>query len=393
MKSIFVGDLHASLKLPYARINKDTTTSDRLEDVLDVIHQVRNYAFNHEIRRVFILGDLFDQRHPDAPTLVNVARSLRYLIGDKKGQPERQVWLLPGNHDAHDRAGLIYSLGMFGELRVNGLNVAAQPTSLLAGGIEFSMIPWLPRNLFIEKVKSITCDPKTPSVLLFHQDVLSAVSNSYRVEKGIDPSRLSKWDCWLAGHIHTPQKIGSGRYIGAPLHLRFSDANDPIPERGFFVLDHTQLRKDPSKPDLALEMVKVQAPKFVRWRFIEDDDVSPYELAEDLLPELLDELEEEDSPTYLEIIIEGERKGVVKARTLVRQVLDTVERVEFRHIKVSSIVTDDGLSERIRKTVTEPGKLATPIELCRAFVDASKATLPEEFDADELINFAEGVMS
>jgi len=203
----------------------------------------------------------------------------------------------------------------------------------------------------------------------------------------------------LSGHIHKVQSFEHGGYLGSPLHLRFTDADDHGTERGFWVLDHEAFiasvgADDDAPPMRALTLVRTHAPRFVRWRFINDGDTGPEALAADLLPELLDELDDDAVPVYLEVIIEGPRAKVDAARKLVRLAIDKGEiEVELRYVKIASVVTDDGASERIREAITDPGKLAIPIELSRAFVKASEPTLPDGITADDLMEFAAEVVA
>ena len=402
MKSLFVSDLHAALRLPFADVSPDGTTSDRLRDVLAVIADVKRVAEIQEVETIFILGDLFDKRHPDAPTLVAVARALKSLIGvDEDGMIFREVWILPGNHDAHDRSGKIYSLGMFEELRVPGLNVATKPTSAIIGEIEFILAPWVPETIFFDSIGlKPRIDLPYPRVFCIHQTIRGAVDGTYTAKSGLDAAEFEKHSASLvlSGHIHTPQVFGdSGRYLGSPLHLRFTDADDKEP-RGFWLLDHeklTHLAKKNASCLLALTQIEARAPKFVRWRFLadEDDDVTSEGLARDLLPDLLEELREDvldkTSPgPYLEVIVEGDRHDVEAATEFVKASLDDYTGA-LRFRRISRIVLDDGASDRVREAATTTGKIASSGELADAYVDA----MGDELDPELLKEFAREVLS
>lgn len=395
--ALFVSDLHAGLKLPHAELAADATTSDRLEDVLDVIAQVRDYAVEHNIGHVFILGDLFDQRHPAAPTLVQTAKALVDLVsappakppkrkararGSSSGPGHRKVYILPGNHDAHDRAGRVYSVDLYDALAVQGIEVIGMDWHRLIEGIAFSAIPWVPDRLFRRKLDHYATSflhPDAKNVLLFHQSVQGARDGAH-VAGGAcaAPAAFDPFDLALSGHIHEPQRLGVVQYLGAPLHLRFTDAGRP---RGFWAMGE----------NAEIEFVETRFPRFVRWRFIEDEDVGPDELAESLLPELVAELESL-APVYLEVIVEGEKDPVDEAAAMTRKALEGLESSLVRRARVNIVYTDQGASERVRKAATAPGEVASPEDLVAAFVAASVAKHPEGATSTELVDFAREVL-
>lgn len=393
---IFLSDLHGGLRLPHAKVAPDASTSDRLEDVLDVIKQVERYAKKHEVEHIFVLGDVFDKQHPDAPTLIKMARALRELAGDD----ERIVHLLPGNHDAHDTVGNIYSLQLFDELKVHGLDVMlGDPVEL--PGVTFWPIPWVPEKRWGEKLHRIQHLKKArkvkPSmdVLLLHQTMIGAYEGGFVAKHGIPSKIIAGFDWALSGHIHKHQYFDTtdgkhGMYLGSPLCFRFTDADDePDTSRGFWVMDE----------DGELERVPVKAPGFVRWVFIDDDEYTVKEACEESLWELLEEMDEHLSrrPIYLQVQIEGFREDVDFVMSEVTAgVTKLKNKKKLRMCRYDRRYLDDGAGIRARKFVTKSGAVTDPKVLSQAFVSASATKIAEtDHNAEELINFLdeEGVLT
>lgn len=374
--AVFVSDLHAGLRLPHAKVSPDMTTSDRLDDVIGIIQQVTQYVEDHQVPHAFVAGDLFDKRHPDAPTMIKTANAL-YELGcaTKMG-----VGILPGNHDAHDRAGKVYSVDLFDALRtdvVYSLNDPAVNPLVLEGtkgdAIHLHAVPWVPDILFKERVAEIaaTLGPDGRNVLVFHQTVTGATDNGHVAKDALPPKMFKPFDLAISGHIHHPQLIGDKvQYLGSPLHLRFSDAGDN--ERGFWVLHD----------DLSLEMVQTRFNRFVRWSFLSDEGYSATDAATDLISELWDEVKELELPPYLDVLIEADREDAEAAVAIINR---TVDQSLVRSLRVNAIYNDDGASERVRHAATAPGGAATPLDLVRAFVDASEAKWPAGATAEDLL--------
>lgn len=393
-RSIFVSDLHAGLKLPHAKVSADMTSSDRLEDVLDIIEQVRVYAEAEGITRIFILGDLFDQRHPDSPTLIKTARALSRLAGvepteiESRRRSTRTVYILPGNHDAHDRAGRVYSIDLFEALRSPGIEIITHGWRLALGGVVFYGMPWLPDRIFAERLAALSVEHPGPRVLLLHQPVNGATEGPYRVKHATDPDVLDeadpaagsgrRFDLAISGHIHDPQRIRNVQYLGCPLDLRFTDIG---PRRGFWVLDESTL---------TMEMVETKFCPFIRWSFKDGDGLTCDEQAANLLSELYATLisvcDGVGKPAYVEVLIEGPREDADRCRSRVVRVLDA-DTTRVRSVRYATTYTDSGASDRIRAAATTPGAVASPQELCEAFVRATAPTWPAGVTADELIAF------
>jgi len=380
--AIVISDLHAGLRLPHARLAPDATTSDRLDDVLDVLSQVRCYADTNAITRVYILGDLFDRRHPDAPTLIRTAEALRALA---RGGLPRRVCLLPGNHDAHDRAGRVYSIDLFDVLKSPGIEVMGHGWRERRDGLTLHAVPWLPGPLFRQRVQALTLAPGR-NVLMFHQAVKGARDGDYVTLRGVEREVFSRFELALSGHIHEAQALDEGRirYLGAPLHLRFSDAGRAC---AFWVLDEREL---------SLTAVPVRAPPFVRWRFHADAERGAAEVVAQELPGQVEAFLEErrrfDRPAYLEVVVEGARADVDAGCARIQRLTDALEGRFLRRVRLARVYTDAGASARL----PVPGAISSPEALVDAFVQVAEGGAqrwPAGVSAEALARFGREMLS
>jgi DNA repair exonuclease SbcCD nuclease subunit len=232
MKIAFVSDLHAAVQLPMARKNDSGTCSDRLTDVLSIFTQVRE----EDVDLIVVAGDLFDAKTPDGPTLVHTSRVLRETAEIVP------VWLLPGNHDAIDRTGRMYSLQQYAELRIPDLRVLTHETVELDTGLLLHAVPWLPEERALKRIRERgrSQDPDGFNLLVCHQSFLGALWDSgFPSTEGLDPKVIDSefhWNAVISGHLHRPQTFGvTGMYLGSPLDLRFGD--EVVKERGFTIFE------------------------------------------------------------------------------------------------------------------------------------------------------------
>lgn len=359
-KAILISDLHASLRLPHARVNADATRSDRLDDVCSLlINDVHDLAIEHDVDDVFILGDLFHHRSPDAPTLVQVSHALRYLVDH-----EMRIWLLPGNHDAHGKRASVYSLSFLHELQVSGIEVLAEPGryAFPVNGRAFASSPWQPEKMAAHTVNNVL-EPCT--ILFLHQEIKGATDQGRPLTRGLGQHELARrFDFVMSGHVHTPQFFSgvNGAYLGSPLELRFSE--DDGHARGPWIFDFERL---------GLKHYPVSTtPKFVKWKLVGGAGVGLTEYVDEIVDDLVEELDEYlgGRDVYLEAVLTGTRAEVAKVDPLVRSAInDTASGAphKIRRLKFATVLTDAG-GDRVRELTS--GKVSTTEELVEAYVEA-----------------------
>ena len=358
VKIIFVSDIHAAVKLPHARVAGDATMSDRLEQTAGVLFkQLVQHCKIEAVKHVFILGDLFDSRHPDMPTLSYVGSHLK-LLGEVA-----TVHILPGNHDAHDRSGQLYTLDLFDVLEVDGIDVILNPKRIElpgADGVVFHAFPWIPDSQIGAVIRETKLETGPAHIALLHQTIDGCTDGNRGISSPFKVSELADFDLAMSGHIHKPQEIGDNvQYLGSPYAIRFNDADDL--ERGFWVLETDTLE---------LTMVPVtKAPKFLKFH------ISGFCVAGDF-EDFREEIEAaaRSAPVYVSFAVEGGRAFVDDVVVQLGQLSDTLKLqsrlvVDVKLWRINRIVTDDGASERVRAAIVG-GAVPTPEMLVEAYTAA-----------------------
>jgi len=346
MRAIFLSDLHANLRLPFASLKDGGISSDRLEDVIHILDQVVDLALNgKEKARVFILGDLFDSKHPDGPTLVAVSRALRALA--KEGL---EVYILPGNHDAIDRDGRLYTLQFYGELHVPGIFVLGHERLEPVPGLVIYAVPWLPETRAAKRIAAIRgeMNRKDRNILLFHQAIAGAVTDSGWVsDDGLDPKGFKGFDLALSGHYHAPRREAGYTYLGAPLHLRFSDPpNDP---RGVWVTDL-------EAKQLSISLHQTKYPMFGT------DEVRLEE--GDKVEDLVDLAESAGGLSYLRLVITGPSSAIASNKERLSSWKDKAADFGLRVLNLD--LRPDRVTARARLT---PGPVLSVKDLARQYAE------------------------
>jgi DNA repair exonuclease SbcCD nuclease subunit len=310
--AIFVSDLHANLRLPHARLSEGNTTSDRLSDVLGILDQVRTVAEKRSVAHVFILGDLFDVKHPDGPTLVGVARALGQMVKD-----DLNVWILPGNHDAVDRDGRLYTLQFLGELQIPGITVLHHDVyDGIIDGVTFHSLPWLPEERATKRLRNMTLQDGR-NVVLFHQEVAGAIGDSgWKSPSGLDADLFERFDMALTGHYHRAQRHAAYQYLGSPIQLRFCDIEAPI-GRGFWLVDFAAKK-------LKTELISTAYPLFGEdhLRLEHGDDVR----------KLVDIEESASGLAYLKLAIEGPAQAIDDNRAVLQKWKESADELGLRSL-------------------------------------------------------------
>lgn len=221
MKALVSADWHLSNSLPHAKRSADTLVSDRLRDVQSVLDWVFKAAADRDIPLI-VLGDIFDRRKPDAVTLKAAAKMFRGA-----SQLGLKIYILPGNHDAHDSKGLHYVVETFSAVGLDNIRVMEAGVIEELGDGSLFPVPYMSRSAAIELIREYKKQEIKGGVLLLHDTIVgSHLSGSYYADEGIPKDELEGFAYVLAGHIHGFQKLTpvKGVYIGSPYQLNFGEA-------------------------------------------------------------------------------------------------------------------------------------------------------------------------
>jgi len=200
-------DLHATNNLYLAKPTSEGYT-DRL---LDVNHVLDIVLSDKSVIDVLILGDLYHNRLLDAPTLKKIGRTF-------EDHGDKNIYILPGNHDAHDAFGQHYNVDYLDNRNINVLN---EGDALEFSNTTLIALPYLPDRKAKEIIQQLRGD-----VLLCHQSFVGCRNNGWVNKFGIEVKDYDHFNYVLSGHFHESQEFHKGMYVGSPLPLSFQESNN-----------------------------------------------------------------------------------------------------------------------------------------------------------------------
>jgi DNA repair exonuclease SbcCD nuclease subunit len=170
--------------------------------MFDKLHQVA-----HKNEPIFILGDIADRADRHSGVLVN--RLIKALT--KLTDAGRTVTILCGNHDKS--LEIIPYWSFLNNL--TDIEFIITPTAR----DEILFLPYSSNP--IEEWKDI--DFKKFKCVMMHQTVTGVVSEAGKVLSASNMVSFSPDNIVYSGDIHTPQKVGTTTYVGAPHPVKFGD--------------------------------------------------------------------------------------------------------------------------------------------------------------------------
>lgn len=249
-KVLASADLHMTNRLPYARPSADGRT-DRFDEQLLVLRQMREEAKRQRVDWVLLLGDIFDKSLVDAVTLTHTVEEIV--------QFHCPVGILPGNHDANSLKGGRFTVEAFGAMKRDGLRFLHSEEPLDFDWLKFwpvAFMPVDPTRAALNRIRDRLNRDET-NVLLFHNSIIGCTHIGWKCDDGLRPAEVcARFDYVLAGHFHTHQLFGKrkqGMYLSAPMHHHFGDVGR---EAGFWIFTfHENGRRDEL-------YIKSDAPRF-----------------------------------------------------------------------------------------------------------------------------------
>ncbi len=354
MKVLLVSDLHFGVQLPHAKLSVDRRTSDRLKDVAAVGASILELAESEGASAIFVLGDLFDKAAPAMETIRVVAETLKSWASES-----RPVFVMPGNHDAYDKAGAKTTLELFRTLDLPNIHIMDGGKVATFDEVVFWALPWVPDVCVSQIVAGFPVEEDTVDVCLIHQTVDGCVDGKRSLSSPLKESALDAFDVVFSGHIHQPQRIGRVQYLGSPLQLRFGDDG----KRGVYTFD---------LDELAVEFHPLTSPVFFARDITAGQDLDEIE---DALLEFLPPEGSQDAPceVYVRLRVKGEREDVdaeMKTLAELKQWFASEGGIARKWL-TTRVYTDDGVSERIRELVSKK-KVADTETLVSAYTAACK---------------------
>lgn len=213
MKAFIVGDLQASI---WGQQVTPDGVNQRLMDLIEQLYRIRDLANERNIRWVFIVGDIFEER--GKLDVVVLTLLIRCLYSFKK--LDINVILLVGNHDRIP-AGEFHALEA---LKRHVFGVVDKPTMLMCDKVNVLALPYdpEPRNT-VRKLKAVGNDAE---LILLHVAVKGVkLPSGERWAEGIRLKHIPKKAVVLMGHDHHHKKLRKKVwYVGSLLQLDWGDA-------------------------------------------------------------------------------------------------------------------------------------------------------------------------
>jgi len=266
LKILHFADLHLGVEA-YGHINPQTGLSSRLEDYLQALDRLVDYAINQKIDLVLFCGDAYKTREPSQTQQREFAKRIKRL--SEGGVP---LFLLIGNHDLPNALGRATTIEIFDTLSVPNVYVANRPgiqkIKTPSGEIQVVALPWVRRSALLSKEdtrnldfnrinerlqqaltriiadQAAQLDPSFPAILAAHVWVLNArVGSEKSMSIGQEHMLLLSsvanpaFDYVALGHIHKGQVLNEYPpvvYSGSLERLDFGDEND---DKGFYLVD------------------------------------------------------------------------------------------------------------------------------------------------------------
>lgn len=194
---------------------------------------IRNYAKRHNIKHVFILGDLF---HDKEIMNVDVAAQVYDFFKETKGPEYDQQWVVfPGNHDMYYKySWKNTTLHMFSD----ALTVLEDIHRLEIFGRRFWTVPFIAVDkAFMNVIDELDNSSKENDVILTHVGCIGATYNFcflFQEQKAINFDHRAAGQVFT-GHFHCYHRAGvKTHYVGSPIPFSFDEGVVP---HGFVVYD------------------------------------------------------------------------------------------------------------------------------------------------------------
>lgn len=291
MKFLHTGDLH---------IGKIVNDFSMLEDQRYILKQIFGIAKNQQVDAIVLAGDIYDRAIPPAEAVVVLNDFLNDM--SEAGIP---VLMISGNHDSPERVGFADAI-----LEKQGIHIAGVYREALKqvtledayGEVTFVLMPFVKPAVVgvkssAEAVAGMLGSLENESkrrVLVTHYFVtdqgkepeLSEAETTIHVGglDNVEASLFEGFDYVALGHIHKPQRIGSGQvyYAGATLAYSFSEAGQTkyvnlvnMQEKGQVSVERIEL-----KPLHEMRKIKGRIEELMKPEVVEAADCQDYIQAE-----------------------------------------------------------------------------------------------------------------
>lgn len=238
MKVAVFSDLHAHKYKEFDKVS-DLTGSTRLDSILDVLDQIRDYCLDMQITQILFAGDMFHVRgRVDTVVQNRIYDKIKEICNSGI-----KILAIPGNHDDHNNKDLPeHSLHMFKD--IEGMTVVDTLDHYVLDDGTPVVCCRYSKNAQMIKDYINSIDPsqfEDQPLLLAHLGVSGGLigKSSYVMADAfsVEDLRPDVFKYIILGHFHRRQFLGGYKhvlYTGAPLQHSFSDEGE---HKGFYIVD------------------------------------------------------------------------------------------------------------------------------------------------------------
>lgn len=199
-----------------------------------LIDHVITYCKQHDIKRIFQLGDMFDVRAALYARDYDMAKNELVPALREAGV---KLYTFPGNHDIALADSTDMSWTNLAETVGDGHIINFEsPDDYNIDGVELCVIPWVCKDNYEDVVSAIEYSESKVCLGHFEFQGFEMYNGSYCETGSISTKLFEKFSQVLTGHFHTRSESGNIRYVGAPYHLTWQDYPDGT-NRGFELMN------------------------------------------------------------------------------------------------------------------------------------------------------------
>lgn len=228
-------------------VTSDLHLTDRPQDNyrFGLFKWLRDQAQKHNVKTIFLLGDITDRHDAHRAELVN--RIVFELVALRNAGLD--VHILKGNHDYVDPKNPFFDF-----IQYAGLNFYKEPEIVVKGGKTFLLLPHTrhPKNDWNFDLSDI-------EYIMMHHTFAGARASNGMPMDGLPPDFFDTKATIYSGDIHVPQQVGPVIYCGSPYHVRFGDSYEPR-----VILDNNGKRHDLHYPAPKKHTLEIRKPERLR---------------------------------------------------------------------------------------------------------------------------------
>ena len=202
------------------------------------------YLIKNDIKEIFHLGDLLDNRKAISPKTLYF---MRKILLEPIRENGIHMTIIPGNHDVfykntHTISGLKETLGYFTN---NVTIIQNNPVTLsYANDAKIGWIPWVNKENE-QSIGRFLREQTDADVILGHFEFGDFYMDQYTKSRhgtlNWADGSFDKFQLVLTGHFHHKSQKGNIHYLGSQYEMTWSDHNDP---KYFHVLEKNASSKE-----------------------------------------------------------------------------------------------------------------------------------------------------